>query len=150
MAKIYNVRNGGDPSISLGMKQIGGYNVFPITVVATSTGTTIPLNAFQNYEWFNVAQTSAATDYIFLPTNVSPTYPNLPIAGVGYELMVYAVSAMKVKPIVGSGQTINGGTNAQGISIPAGSYADFVQSSTNGWVCQLISATGVVTTPTPS
>src|SRR5690348_4761617 len=95
--EIYRSGNGGKPSIDAGsLKRVNAFNVYPSTIVATaSTGTNLPLTHLDNYEWFNVAQTSAGTDFITLPA-----------APVGSVIKLFAISACKVQ---GQGSdTING------------------------------------------
>jgi len=153
MAKVFNVRNSGNSAVILGLRNVNSYNVFPTNVVALPTPfASLSNNIWQNYDWLNAVQTSAATDAIFLPTPVGPnSFGELPAAYVGAEYRVYAVSAMKVLPPVDAVSTINGGTNVQGISLAAGTYGIFTATKTVGvglvWVCQAVSAAGAVTSP---
>lgn len=158
MSQIYNVRNGGNGRIRLGMFKVNSYNVAPTTYVALPTPfLTIPNDIWLNNDWINATQTSAATDAIFLPTPVGTSaQPNqfFPAAGVGSEYRVYAVTAMKVLPPVDAVSTINGGTNVQGISLSAGALGIFTATKVAGvgltWVCNMIVPAGTLSAPVPS
>jgi len=160
MAQIYNVRNNGNSQVSLGLKYVNSYNVAPSTYVATPTPfTSIPNSVWINNDFFNVTQTSAATDSVILPTYVGINkFGNLPAAQQGGEWRVYAVTAIKVLPPQDGGSTINGAAYVagKGVSIPAGSIGYFMLTYVNPatgygtWVSNLTSTAGVITTPTPS
>jgi len=144
MAKIYNVRSGGDGSVTFGMKQVNSYNVFPTTVVATAGGTTISYNNFQNYDWFNVAQTSAATDSIFLPVATTAVFPNIAAAPIGAEFHVYAISSFAIKIIPASGVLING---VSVVTCTAGSHGVLTRTSATTWTFGMYAANGAFSAP---
>ncbi|HEY0751935.1 MAG TPA: hypothetical protein VGD26_12315 [Chitinophagaceae bacterium] len=134
--EIYRSGNGGKPSIDAGsLKRVNSFNVYPSTIVATaSTGTTMSRNLIDNYEWFNVAQTSAATDFI--------TLPDCP---VGTVIKMYAVSACKVQ---GQGSdTINGVAPTTDITLAADSVSTLTKTSATAWVLLQQSSAGAVTAP---
>lgn len=153
MSQNYNVRNGGNGKVRLGMMNVNSYNVAPLTYVALpSPFLTISNDIWLNYDWINAQQTSAATDAIFLPTPVGPnSFGQKPAAYVGAEYRVYAINSMKVLPPVDAASTINGGTNVQGITLAAGALGVFVATKLAGvgltWICNMYSTAGAVTAP---
>lgn len=135
--EIYRSGNGGKPTIDAGsLKRVNSFNVYPHTVVATATtGTNLSKALLDNYEWFNVAQTSAGTDFITLPD-----------APIGTTIKLYAVSACKVQ---GQGSdTINGVAPSTDISLAAGSISTLTKTTASAWVLMQQSSAGVVTAPT--
>lgn len=141
MAIISNVRNDGNPAVTTGPRKVNSYNVSPANFVATaSPGTVITNKDIANFDYFNVVQTSAGTDLIVLST----LFP------VGTEIWFYCVSACKVIPTSGDSNTINAGTNGQGITMAAGSLYSFNKTSATTWVCGATSAAGAFTAPTPA
>lgn len=134
--EIYRSGNGGKPSIDAGsLKRVNAFNVYPSTIVATaSTGTNLPLTHLDNYEWFNVAQTSAGTDFITLPA-----------AAVGSVIKLYAISACKVQ---GQGSdTINNVAPSTDITLAAGSVSTLTKVSATAWLLVQQSSVGAVTAP---
>lgn len=138
--RFYNVRTGGQPSITLGIKSAGSWNVAPSNLVATSAGTQMTISDIDNYEFFNAAQTSAATDLILLPT----------AAPVGTVINFFCVSACKVKAVAGTGIGTNGGTDAQGITLVANGLARFQRVSASNWIVTAFTSAGAVSAPTPA
>jgi hypothetical protein len=138
MSKFYNVRNGGDPSVPYGFL-FGGpsMNLAPVTYVATAAGLQLTLSDINKYDLFNVAQTSAATDLIFLPTS----------APVGTVISFVSVSAVKIKAVVGTGIGTNGGTDVQGITTVAGDLHEFTRTTATNWVVSKKVAAGTTTAP---
>lgn len=137
MAKISNVRNDGKGHITTGPKNANSYNVKPVNVVATSSGATLAQSDLDNFDFFNVAQTSAGTDKIFLASGID----------IGAEFRLYCVSACKVFPVASSGIGLNGGTDAQAVTLAAGSVYVFLKTIATNIVVQAIDASGVVTSP---
>lgn len=124
--------NGGDPGIDAGsLKVANSFNVYPITVVATaSAGTSLARNLTKNYEFFNVAQTSAPTDLVILPD-----------CPIGTVLHFYAISAVAIKAgATGSGLTINGGADSATLSVAATQLARFQKTTSTNWVAQIVTA----------
>ncbi len=134
--EIVRLGNGGDPQIAAGsLKRVNSFNVAPITIVATaSAGTTMDTQAYKNYEWFNVAQTSAGTDFITLPA-----------APVGTVLMFYAISACKVQGT--ASDTINGVAPTTDITLAAGSISEIIRTTATTWVLTHRTTAGVITAP---
>jgi len=134
--EIYRSGNGGKPSIDAGsLKRVNSFNVYPSTIVATaSTGTNLSKSLLDNYEWFNVAQTSAGTDFITLPD-----------APIGTVIVFYAISACKVQ---GQGSdTINGVAPSTDITMAAGSRSTLVKNTATAWTLTHVAANGAVTAP---
>jgi hypothetical protein len=141
MAIISNVRNDGKSYITTGPKNANSYNVSPVNFVATaSPGTKITVKDSGNYEYFNAAQTSAGTDLIVLDTALP----------VGTEIWFYCISACKVIPTSGDSNTINGGTNGQGISLVATNLYSFNKTSPTTWICGQTVPAGTFSAPVPS
>jgi hypothetical protein len=135
--EIYRSGNGGKPTIDAGsLKRVNSFNVYPSTIVATaSTGTNLLRSYLDNYEWFNVAQTSAGTDFITLPD-----------APVGTVIKLYAVSACKVQ---GQGSdTINGVAPSTDITLAAASVSTLTKVTSTAWVLEQQSSAGVQSAPT--
>ena len=134
--EIVRLGNGGDPQIAAGsLKRVNSYNVAPTTIVATaSAGTTMDTQAYKNYEWFNVAQTSAGTDFITLPA-----------APVGTEFKFYAISACKVQGT--ASDTINGVAPATDITLAAGSLSTIIRVTSTAWLLLHQASNGAVTAP---
>lgn len=141
MAVVSNVRNDGNPAVKTGPKKVNSFNVAPYNIVATpSPGTLITKVDVANYEFFNAVQTSASTDLIQLQSTI----------GIGDLVVFYCVSACKVGTVSGSGVTVNGGTDAQVITLAVGSMYEFRKTSATTWVCQATDASGAKTSPTPA
>jgi hypothetical protein len=124
--EIYRSGNGGKPSIDAGsLKRVNSYNVYPSTVVATATtGTAMNRNLIDNYEYFNVAQTSADTDFILLPD-----------CPVGTVIQFYAISACKVKAGAdASGLTINGGADTALVVLEAATLYNLEKVTSANWI----------------
>lgn len=150
MAQISNVRNDGNGAVTTGPKQVNSYNVAPYTVVATPSGnanqsvpaskggSVITKTELANFEFFNVNQTSAATDLIVVA-------PNLP---QGTEFQLYATAACKV--IISGTDTINGGTAGQGVTMAATNIYMLNKTSTSAWIVQQQVPAGTTTFPTPA
>jgi len=140
MSKFYNVRNGGDSSVPYGFLFAGAsMNLAPATYVALpTTGLQLTLSDINKFDLFNVAQTSAATDLIILPTN----------APVGTVISFVSISAVKIKAATGSGIGTNGGTDAQGITTVAGDLHEFTRTTATNWVVSKKVAAGTITAPT--
>jgi hypothetical protein len=135
--EIYRSGNGGKPTIDAGsLKRVNSFNVFPSTVVATATtGTNLSRALIDNYEWFNVAQTSAGTDFI--------TLPDCPI---GTVINLYAVSACKVQ---GQGSdTINNVAPTTDITLAASSVSLLRKTTATAWILTQHSNAGVASSPT--
>ncbi len=145
MAIISNVRNDGNSAVTTGPKKVNSLNVAPYTIIAVASpnGRVLTAVDIANYDWFNAAQTSAATDQIILSEAVdSKGNPQLPI---GTIIDFYCVSSCKV---LGQGtNTINGGTNVQGITMAAGSSYEFLKTTATTWVCSAQSAAGAYSAP---
>ena len=118
------------------LKRVNAFNVYPSTIVAlATTGYTLPITFLDNYEWFNVAQTSAGTDFITLPA-----------APVGAVIKLYAISACKVQ---GQGSdTINGVAPSTDITLAADSVSTLTKTTSAKWVLIQQAASGAVTAPT--
>jgi hypothetical protein len=134
--EIYRMGNGGKPSIDAGsLKRVNSFNVYPTTIVAlASTGYTMPKTLTDNYEWFNVAQTSTGTDFITLPDSA-----------VGTTIVLYAISACKVQGA--NSDTINGVAPATDITLAAGSRSHLVRNTATTWTLVQISSVGATTAP---
>lgn len=141
MAKIFHIGNGGDPNIHSGVKQINFKNVKPTTVVAVpAPGTIIPVADFADFDFFVVAQTSAGTDEITLPTGLP----------VGATVELQATSAVVVTVEAGSGIGINGGTDTQGVALAANASMILRKVSATRIIATHFSTAGALTAPTPA
>ena len=88
MTKIKNIFNDGSKSgAKVGMVSIAGGNVFAETIVAAPTARLILVSDINQADFFNVAQTSAATDEVDLPD----------AAEVGTQITLYTVSAFELR-----------------------------------------------------
>lgn len=141
MAQIYNVRNGGQGQISLGLKSVGSLNLAPVGLVATAAGFQMTKSNIDNFEIFSVAQTSAATDLILLPAN----------APIGTLCVFVATSVARIKAGAdASGLTINAAADTTSVPLVVGARTEFFKQSATNWTCAHIVAAGTVTAPTPS
>ncbi len=141
MSKVYNVRNGGDPSVLLGQKVVGSYNLAPVGLTATSSGYQMTQADINNYEIFSVAQTSADTDKILLPVT----------APIGTLVVFVATSVARVKAGAdSSGLTINNAADTTSVPLVVGARTEFRKQSATNWACNHFSIAGAVTAPTPS
>lgn len=139
MSTFYNVRNGGKSSVPYGFQKANSRNLKPTTVVAlATTGQAITTADLDAFDMFNVAQTSAATDLIILPTD----------AAQGTQIVFYSISAVKIKAATGSGIGTNGGTDAQGITTVAGDTHVFFKANATNWIVSKTVAAGTVSVPT--
>lgn len=138
MAQISNVRNDGKGYVTTGPKKANSYNVSPVNLVAVpSPGTSLTIKDNANFDFFNAAQTSAGTDLIILDSAHE----------VGTEVLLFCVSACKVGSTASSGIGINGGTDAQVITMAANSTYRFLKVSATNWICNAFSSAGAVTAP---
>jgi hypothetical protein len=138
MSKFYNVRNSGDPTVPYGLLYAGAsMNVALTTYVATVAGLQLNPVDYNKYDLFNVAQTSAATDLILLPT----------AAPQGTVISFYSISAVKIKAVTGSGIGTNGGTDAQGITTVAGDLHEFTKANATNWLVTKKVSAGTTTIP---
>jgi len=136
MAKIVNLFNGGKKTIKTGVVRVNSRNVYPTTLVALpTTGLSLGLGLLDSYDFFNVAQTSASTDFIVLPN-----------AEVGTSIDLYAISACKVK---GQGSdTINGVAPSTAITLAASSRSILTRTTATTWILSQAAASGAATAPT--
>lgn len=141
MPIINNVRNNGKGYVTTGEKKANSYTVSPVNFVATaSPGTSLTIKDVANFDFFNVVQTSASTDLVILDSALE----------VGTEIELYCVSAVKVGSTASSGIGINGGTDAQVVTLAAGSLYTFVKTTATNIVCTAKSAAGAASAPTPA
>lgn len=141
MAKSYNVRTGGDPSVTIGVKNINSFNVKPTDVVtSTAPGTLIDLPDLNNYEMFTVTSGGVA-EAIKLPT----------AAAVGTVVVVkIGGTAGRAYPEASSGVGINGGTDAQYVVLAANSTTKFLRTSATTWIATQFAPAGTVSAPVPA
>lgn len=138
--EIYRTGNGGDPGIDAGsLKRVNSFNVYPITIVATaSAGTALGRVLTKNYEFFNVAQTSAGTDLVILPDCPS-----------GTVIHFYAISTVAIKAGAnGSGLTINNGADTASLTVAATQLARFQKTTATNWVASIVSSANALTSST--
>lgn len=142
MAREYNVRNGGIPSINIGLFNVNSLNLAPQTVIATAApGTQLSQGDTDKYELFNVAQTSAATDLVLLPVT----------APIGTFIAFVATSIARVKAGANaSGLTINNAADTLSVPLAVGSRVEFFKQSATNWTSQTISNAGAVTASVPA
>lgn len=141
MSRIVNTRNNGNSAVRTGEVLVNSKNVDPQTIVATPTaGTILSVAKNDSFDFFNVAQTSAGTDRIRLASGLP----------VGTTIEMFVVSAVAVGCEASSGQGVNGGTDAQFVSLTANTSAIFRKVSATRWICTAFSTAGAVTSPTPS
>jgi hypothetical protein len=137
MARIVAVTGDSDyPNLTPGVKNINAGNVYGSTLVAlATTGLTFDISLLSNYDWFNVAQTSAGTDFISLPASIA----------VGTVIKLYAISACKVEA---TGGNINGIAATTDITLAAASLSTLQKVTSTNWVLTQLSSAGAVTAPT--
>jgi hypothetical protein len=132
-----------DPNVTPGrlVKTKSG-NIYPSTIVAVaSPGTPLPIQYLSDYDWFNVAQTGAATNQIILPS----------AAPIGTVIKLFAVSAVAVKGgIATSGIGINAGADTTAIALAAGSVGEFQRVSATNWTCLQTVSAGTTTATAPA
>jgi hypothetical protein len=134
MSKIINLFNSGKKSVKTGVVKVNSRNVYPTTIVATASGTSLGIELFDGYEFFNVAQTSASTDFVRLPD-----------AEVGTVIELFAVSACKVD--ASGSQTINGVANTTDITLPINTLSRLEKISATRWILTQFSTAGAVSSP---
>lgn len=133
---VYNVRNGGNPSVEIGQKRANGYNVYPSTITATASGVVLTPAQYNNYEFFAVAQTSDAGDSVLIPDS-------FPRGGV---LLLYANSAFEI----GTESTdvgINAGGGNDHVAVPANSTAVCTKTTTSNIVIHILDDDGTIDIP---
>lgn len=140
MAKIVNTRNNGNPSIRYGEVVVNSKNLSPVALTATASGYTLTQANIDSYDMFNVAQTSASTDKIVLPS----TFP------VGTVLEFFFVSAASIGVATGASQTINNGADTTKVACAASTSAEVRKVSSTRWIVTAYAAAGTVSAPTPS
>lgn len=140
--EIYRIGNGGKPTIASGsLKRVNALNVSPqAAIVATAAGLTFDITLLDNYEFFNVAQTSAGTDFIILPDTLA----------VGAVIWLQAASAISIACPTGSTVTLNNVAAPAKGAIAANSTAKIIKVSPTRIIFHQYANTGAVTAPTPA
>ncbi len=134
--EIYRSGSGGDPNIDAGsLKRATSFNVYPSTITAVaSTGTALGPTHYKNYEFFNVAQTSASSDFILLPS-----------APIGTVMHFQAVSAFSIKAGAdSSGLTINGAADTAVLAVPAAGVARLQKATSTNWIASVVTSAGAL------
>jgi hypothetical protein len=136
VARIVNLLNSETyPNINSGTVNVNSGNVYGSNIVATASGTTFDISLLSNYDWFNVAQTSAGTDFISLPASIP----------VGTCIYLYAVSACKVEALT---MTINGVAASTDITLAASSLSLLRKTTSTTWILNQFAANGTPSAPT--
>lgn len=135
MAKIVNLFNGGKKSRKTGVVNVNSNNVYPVQLTATAgTATTLSLDLLDAYEFFNCAQTSAATDKIAIPAG----------ADIGTEIVIKSVTT-SFGVIKSGSETINGVATI--VTLAANATAVMKKVSSTAWILTHYATTGAVTAP---
>lgn len=137
MPKIKRTINGGVPnrkSIWLGLSEM---NISPSVITATSSGVTFEVSLLENYDTFDVAQTSLATDKIIIPESVP----------VGTVMKFIAASALDLEAETGGAAGFNGGSAGQDIPIAAGALLVVQKISAANMIATQYASSGAVTAP---
>jgi hypothetical protein len=136
MSKIINLFNSGKKSVKTGVVNVNSRNVYPTTLVALpTTGLALGIDLIDGYEHFNVAQTSAGTDFLTLPVGCP----------VGTVIEFFAVSACKVE--APGSETINGVANTTDITMPINTFSALRKVSTTRWILTQYSTAGAISAP---
>lgn len=138
--KIFNNETTDRKSIRQGLIEVNSLNVAPTTLVATAAGTLIPLNLIDQFDMFNVAQTSAGTDSIRIP-NALPQ---------GADLVFQATSAVSVGCPSGSSVLLNNVAAPAVIAVPANNTLRIFKASPTRIVAELVNTLGVISSPVPA
>jgi hypothetical protein len=134
MAKIFNhLSDSTDPNIITGrVVNVNFSNVYPSGLTATSTGTSLGIQLLSNYDRFDVAQTSASTDFILLPTADAP---------IGSRIVFYATSAFSLKAGAdASTYTINGAADTAKYLVPSGTLVVIEKATSTNWIASVVGA----------
>lgn len=136
MAKIVNLFNGGKRSRKTGVVNINSKNVYPTQLTATAaTATTLSLDLLDAYEFFNCAQTSAATDKLAIPSG----------ADVGTQIIIKSVGT-SFGVIRSGSDTINGVSTI--VTLAANATAVLLKVSSTAWILTHYATSGAITSPT--
>jgi hypothetical protein len=140
--EIYRSGNGGRSTIASGsLKRVNALNVSPqAALVATAAGLTFNIYDLDNYEMFDVAQTSAGTDFIILPD----TLPR------GAVIWLQAASAISIACPTGSSVTLNNVAAPAKGTIAANATALIIKVSPTRIIYTQYTSAGVASAPVPS
>ena len=135
MAKIWTIfNNGGKSNAKSGVAKINSFNVCPDTITAAPTAATITQAQLNLYDYFKVAQTSAATDEFDLPD----------VAEVGDVITLYAVSAFELRTQTDADKINN--VTATGYTTTAGDVLTCTKVATDNWMVTKLTILGAATT----
>lgn len=138
MATIETRYNNGK-GLKVGETKVNSFNVKPEQVTAVaSPGTLITLSDVKLYEWFAVAQDSAATDIVLLPDG----------ADVGTVIVINAVDVFVVT-VEDATETINTVVDGD-VTTVAGDVLTFTKVNDTSWVATKVSSAGAATTVVPA
>jgi hypothetical protein len=141
--KIKRTINGGIPNRKAKWLDVSAMNIAPDTIVALSAGagkTLLDVSLLENYDTFNVAQTSLATDIIVLP-NAAP---------VGTVIKFIALSAIDIECEAASGIGINGGADTTDIGQVINSLMVLQKITATRWIATQYAPAGTVSAPVPA
>lgn len=139
--KIKSLINGGVAGRLGGFITVNGFHVCPTVQTAVAGGAILNASLIDDYSFFNVVQTSLASDVIQIPSAME----------VGEQLVLFAQSAVTIGSQAGSGVTINAGANdTKTISAPASSLTVLTKTSSTTVIATQFAAAGTVSAPAPS
>ncbi len=132
--------NFGNSQTAYGPKKILSQEVSPTTITATPAGAEFSVSLLNDYNFFNTAQTGAATDSIVLPDAIP----------VGAQFFFQAASAHGIQCPTGSSVTLNNVAAPAEGALAANATAVITKVSPTRIVYQQISTLGVVSAPVPA
>ena len=135
MAKIFNLfNNGGKANAKTGEVNVNSFNVSPDTVTAAPVAATLTRGDINVYDYFKVAQTSAATDEFDLPT----------AANIGEVITIYAVSAFELRTELDADKINN--VTAKGYATTAGDLLTCTKVASDNWMVTKLTILGAAVT----
>lgn len=138
--KIKRNSNEGNPKRLYKDLEVSGRNVYGTVLVGIpAPGLVFPVEQLENFDTFNVDQTSANTDEIQLPIGQP----------IGTVITLYADGIVRITGVSGEGEGINGGTDVQEIPTVAGAKYVLEKVSATNWIATEYLTAGTVGAPIP-
>jgi hypothetical protein len=135
MTQIINVLNNGSKAgTKTGVVQVNGFNVSPNTITAAPTPATLSQAELNQYDYWNITQTSAATDEFDLPD----------AAAIGQVLTFRATTAFELRTETDSND-INNVTNT-GYTATAGDVFTAYKVTATDWIVTKVTILGAAAT----
>jgi len=136
---IFNA--GGKKTAKTGLVNIKSSNVKPTNIVAgaSGTGTLLDVEDFKLYDFFNVEQSSGATDEVMLPDD----------APIGTRFTLYITEVVIIQSETDANE-ING-VASKGYTCIALDLIECIKVTATGWVIwKILEADGAVTSIVPA